>query len=169
MINQNTKVNMRAISEQRDRHQAPDKKNKASTRISHQGGGATLYKQALALQKQGRLQEAIRLYRAALQRSPDLVSALNNLGAIYIQQKNPSEAQKVLEKAIRQNRNFVDPYYNLACLHAQQKDIGRSLFYLKKAISVNEAARRWANNDEDLKNLRGNVEYEKIIKGGENS
>ncbi|MBW2109371.1 MAG: tetratricopeptide repeat protein [Deltaproteobacteria bacterium] len=123
-----------------------------------------LYRQALALQRQGKLQQAVKLYKAALQGSPELVSALNNLGVIYIRQKNPAEARRVLEMAIRKDSRFVDPYYNLACLYAQQKDIGRSLFYLKKAISVNHHARQWAATDEDLKNLRGNVEYERIIK-----
>lgn len=133
------------------------------------GDATTFYQQALAHQKDGQLQKAVDLYKAALKASPNMVSALNNLGTIYIQQKNLPEARKVLEKAIRTNADYVDPYYNLACLHAQQKDIGRSLFYLKKAISVDNAARQWAKTDEDLKNLRGHVEYEKIISGAENS
>ena len=133
------------------------------------GTNITFYRQALAHQKEGQLQQAIDLYKAALKASPNLVSALNNLGTIYIQQKNLSEAQKVLEKAIRTDAGYVDPYYNLACLHAQQKDIGRSLFYLKKAISLDKEARQWAKTDEDLKNLRGHVEYEKIISSAENS
>lgn len=123
-----------------------------------------LYRQALALQKQGKLQQAVKLYKAALQGSPELVSALNNLGVIYIKQKNPAEARRVLEMAIRKDSRFVDPYYNLACLYAQQKDIARSLFYLKKAISADNQARQWAATDEDLRNLRGNPEYERIIK-----
>jgi tetratricopeptide (TPR) repeat protein len=133
------------------------------------GTNITFYQQALDHQKNGQLREAIDLYKAALKASPNLVSALNNLGTIYIQQKNLPEARKVLEKAIRTNAAYVDPYYNLACLHAQQKDIGRSLFYLKKAISLDEAARQWAETDEDLQNLRGHVEYEKIINSAEKS
>jgi tetratricopeptide (TPR) repeat protein len=129
------------------------------------GDGKSLYRDAVALQKKGKFQEAVYLYKRALKQSPDLVSALNNLGAIYIQQNNFVEARKVLEKAIRTDTNYVDPYYNLACLHAQQKDIGRSLFYLKKAVSVDKSARLWAKTDEDLKNLRGHVEYENIIRG----
>jgi len=30
---------------------------------------------------------------------------------------------------------------------------------------VNEAVRQWARTDEDLRNLRGHAEYEKIIQG----
>jgi tetratricopeptide (TPR) repeat protein len=127
--------------------------------------GTTLYSRALALQKEGRVQDAKRFYERALERSPHLVSALNNLGAIYIREKNYDMARRMFEKAIRIEPGFVDPYYNLACLHALQKDVGRSLAYLKKATSVNEAVRQWARTDEDLRNLRGHSEYEKIIEG----
>ncbi len=127
--------------------------------------GMTLYSQALALQKEGRLQDAKKLYEGALERSPHLVSAMNNLGAIYIKEKNYDVARKLFEKAIQTEPGYVDPYYNLACLHALQNDVGRSLAYLKKATSVNEAVRQWAKTDEDLRSLRGHSEYEKIIQG----
>jgi tetratricopeptide (TPR) repeat protein len=128
-------------------------------------GEKTLYSQALALQKEGRLEDAKKLYERALERSPHLASALNNLGVIYIKEKNYDMARRTLEKAIRMDPGYVDPYYNLACLHALQNDVGRSLAYLKKAISVNKAVRQWAKSDEDLRNLRGQSEYEKIIQG----
>lgn len=130
---------------------------------------ATLYSQALALQKQGRLDDAKKLYETALERSPRLVSALNNLGAIYIKEKNYAAARRVLEKAIRIDPDYVDPYYNLGCVHALQKDVGRSIFYLKKAVSIDEAVRKWAETDKDLQNLRGHSEYEKIIQGTQKS
>ena len=124
----------------------------------------TLYAQALALQKKGKLKKAKELYNAALKHSPGLVSALNNLGTIYMSEKNYPAARGVFEKAIRIDSGYVDPYYNLACLHATKKDIKRSLFYLKKAISVDKNARKWAKSDKDLQNLRGHREYEEIVK-----
>lgn len=130
---------------------------------SLQDGAGTLYTRALGLQKQGRLEEAKELYEAALKRSPSLVSALNNLGAIYVQENNLNDAQKALEKAIRIDPGYGDAYYNLACLHARQNDIGRGLFYLKKALSVNEMARQWAKTDEDLQSLHGHPEYEELF------
>ncbi len=124
----------------------------------------TLYAQALALQKKGELKKAKELYDAALKHSPGLVSALNNLGTIYMSEKNYPAARGFFEKAIRIDSSYVDPYYNLACLHATKKDIKRSLFYLKKAISVDKNARKWAKADKDLQNLRGHREYEEIVK-----
>jgi tetratricopeptide (TPR) repeat protein len=124
---------------------------------------STLYSEALTLQKEGRLDDGKKLYEAALVRSPDHVSALNNLGTIYIKEKNYAKASEMFKKAVRIDPGYVDPYYNLACLYALQNDVDRSLFYLKKAISVDEAVREWASIDKDLKNLYGHTEYEKII------
>ena len=123
------------------------------------------YDQALTYQKAGNLADAKRLYEALLQESPRMVSALNNLGAIYMQEGNPSRARVFFEKAIRIDPTFVDPFYNLACLHSTLKDVKRSLFYLKKAISLNKEALQWAKTDNDLKNLRGHREYEQILQG----
>ncbi len=124
----------------------------------------TLYSQALALQRKGSLQQAKKLYEAALEISPNLVSALNNIGVIYMKEKNYGAARGVLEKAVKIKPNYVDPYYNLACLYALQKNVDRSLSYLKKTVSVDEAARRWARTDGDLENLHGHSEYEKIVR-----
>jgi tetratricopeptide (TPR) repeat protein len=125
----------------------------------------TLFSQALALHKDGRLQEAKRLYEAALERSPNLVSALNNLGTIHIGEKDYAQAHSVLEKATLADPTYADPYYNLACLNALQTNVAQSLFYLKKAIAADDTVRNRAKGDLDLANIRGHVEYERIVNG----
>lgn len=47
----------------------------------------------------GRLGQAEEQFRAALQRQPDFVAALNNLGAVLIEQGEYGEARRVLEQA----------------------------------------------------------------------
>lgn len=128
-----------------------------------------LYLRALALQKEGRLKEGRQLYEEALEHSPHLVSALNNLGTIHIKERDYPAAGRAFEKAIRIEPGYVDPYYNLACLHALQDDMGRSLFYLKKAISINNGVRKWARADKDLQKLHGHSEYERIIQAPQGS
>ena len=132
-------------------------------------GTGSLYSRALSLQKSGRIEEAKKLYEAALRKTPNLVSALNNLATIYIQQQNLEGARAFLEKAIRIDPEYVDAYYNLACTHARNKDVARGIFYLKKAITLNPIAREWAKRDEDLKNLRNHTEFAEIIHGEETS
>ena len=126
--------------------------------------GATLYLDALAHHREGSLQKAKKLYEAALKSSPDLASAWNNLGAIYMKERNYRAAVSVLQKALRIKPNDADPYYNLACLYALQENVAQGLSYLKKAVSVDGEARKWAMTDADLKNLHGHSEYEEIIR-----
>lgn len=159
----------KALPSVKERKSAKQEPQQALPRKPRPEKAQTLYSRALALQKEGRLQDAKKFYEAVLKRSPQLVSALNNLGAIYVKEKNYAAARRVLEKAIQIEPGYVDPYYNLACLHALQKDVSRSLAHLKKAVSVDEAARNWARTDKDLQNLRGHPEYEKIIQGAQGS
>jgi len=121
------------------------------------------YERAKYFQKIGRLKEAQKLYKQTLILEPNNVYALNNLGVIYIQQRNYSKAQNSLESAIRLKSEYVDPYYNLACLYASKGKVMKSLENLKKAISLNTLVREWARKDRDLQNMRGVPEFEKIL------
>ena len=123
-----------------------------------------LYDSARRLQKMSRLEEARRLYHKALMLDPGHVYALNNLGVIYIQEGNYSEAQKSLEDAIQQKPEYVDPYYNLACLYALKGEVMKSLAQLKKAVSLDDAVSEWARKDRDLQNLRGVPGFEEIMR-----
>lgn len=122
-----------------------------------------LYEKAKRFQKRGRLQEARRLYEETLNRNPDYVDALNNLGVIHIHDKRYAEAQSSFKKAIGLKPDYVDPYYNLACLHAIKGEVTQSLGYLKKAVSLDPSAKDWAQKDTDLTNLHGVREFERIV------
>ena len=128
-----------------------------------------LYLQALALHREGSLEKAKKLYESALDISPGFASALNNMGAIYMKERNFGSAIIAFQKALRIEPNNADPYYNLACLYALQRNVGQSLSYLRKAVSVDEAARSWAMKDTDLRNLRGHAEFQRIVETTRNS
>jgi tetratricopeptide (TPR) repeat protein len=125
---------------------------------------ATLHNEALALQKQGQFHSARRLYQAALNQSPNLASALNNVGVIYIKERNFSSARVFLQKAIQAKPDYAEAYYNMACLYALQKNVKPSLSYLKSAIVFEEEARHWAMTDKDLRNVRSNPDFKKIVR-----
>jgi tetratricopeptide (TPR) repeat protein len=124
---------------------------------------AALYLRGLAFQKEGSLEEAKKMYEAALRVSPNLASAWNNMGTIHMKERNYGSAIIAFQKALRIKPQDADPYYNLACLYALQKNVNRSLSYLRKAITVDEAARQWAMTDDDLKSLRGHSEFKEIV------
>ena len=125
---------------------------------------AEFYDRARHFHKLGRLQDARRLYQKALMVDPGYVSALNNLGVIYIQEANYSKARDSLENAIHLKPRYVDPHYNLACLYALKGEAMKSLGHLKRAVLLDKSVREWARKDIDLQNLRGMPGFEEIIK-----
>ena len=148
--------NKKTLSGPKNQKTAVSDKAKASV------NGADFYERARNFQKIGRLKEAQRFYKQARALEPGNVFILNNLGVIYIQQRNYSEARNSLENAIRIKPEYVDPYYNLACLYALRGKVMKSLENLKKAISVNRLVIEWARKDRDLQNMRGMPEFEEI-------
>jgi tetratricopeptide (TPR) repeat protein len=127
----------------------------------------TKYEKARFLHKSGKLGEAKRLYGETLRSDPGYVDALNNLGVIFMYEKNYEAARSSFEKAIRLEPKNVDPYYNLACVCAIADDIKKSLVYLRKAVSLNKVVIDWARKDSDLQRLQGLSEFEKIIGNAE--
>lgn len=124
-----------------------------------------LYDSARVFHQNGRLQRARRLYQETLRLDPSYVDALNNLGVIYIHEKDFLAAQRSFEKAILLNPGYVDPYYNLACLFAIKGDAKESLTHLRKAVSLEKEVMDWAQRDTDLENLRSMPEFEEIVGG----
>jgi len=123
-----------------------------------------LYEKAKTFHKIGRLTNAKRLYQDALKADPGFVDALNNLGVIYLYEKDFKMAQTSFETAIRLKPGQVDPYYNLACVCALSGEIKLGISHLKTACSLDPEAKKWAREDTDLRNLWGNPEFEEIIR-----
>ena len=123
----------------------------------------TLFERALAHQKNHQFKEAKSLYFALLEQSPNHVSVQNNLGAIYIKEKNFRKALEVLEQAIQTDPSYADSFYNLACLYALQKDVTRSLTYLEKAIHADDTIRSQAAEDADLESLRHEEQFKVLL------
>ena len=129
----------------------------------------TFYDKARHLHKSGRLEDARRFYLKTLELDPGYVDALNNLGIIYIHDRDYMAAQQNFEKAIRLKPMHVDLYYNLACLYAIKGEVKQSLKHLKKAVSLNHSVKDWARKDTDLEILHGRPEFEEIMGSGINS
>jgi tetratricopeptide (TPR) repeat protein len=124
----------------------------------------TLYEKAELFRKRGRLKDAKRFYEEALKLNSRHVDALNNLGVVYLHEKDYSAAQRKFEAITRIEPDDADSYYNLACLHAVKGEKTQGLAYLKKAISLNPLVRTWARMDRDLDNLRSTPEFVEIIR-----
>jgi tetratricopeptide (TPR) repeat protein len=132
----------------------------AAHSVADAGG---IYDRAWFYQKSGKLEDARRLYQDLLKVDPGHVKALNNLGVIYIRDREFSAARGRFEKAIRLRPGYVDPYYNLACAYALMDDLSQSIAYLKKAGTVSKSALVWARSDTDLKRLHGLAEFKEVV------
>jgi tetratricopeptide (TPR) repeat protein len=67
--------------------------------------------------QKGNIDDAIQHYLKALESSPDFYPAHNNLGAIYVSQRNFDAAQTQFEAALKSNQNDGQAYFNLANVH----------------------------------------------------
>lgn len=122
-----------------------------------------LFAQALERQREGKLKEAKILYRKVVEIDRYNVQAINNLGVIYMGEKNYQRAIMHFNNALDIKHDYVDAHYNLACLYAKKNDMPQSLFYLKNAIEFNQEVRKWAKNDGDLTVLANLPEFKKLM------
>jgi tetratricopeptide (TPR) repeat protein len=122
-----------------------------------------LYEKAKGLYNEGQLEDAKKVYEAVVALDAGFIEALNNLGIIYIQEKDFDAARETFEKAIRLKPSYVESYYNLACLYAIKGDIDQGLKYLEKAISLDGNVKGWAINDSDLKGLKASDKFNRMV------
>jgi len=128
----------------------------------------SIFAQALDRQRKGKLEEAKILYRKVVKIDQYNLQAFNNLGVIYMSEKNYKRAIMRFNDALNIKHDYTDAHYNLACLYAQKNDVPQSLFYLKNAIEFNPEVRKWAKNDGDLKALANLPEFKKLLEKQQN-
>ena len=144
-------------------------KTTAQVRIKQETAKSkALFAQALDRQREGKLEEAKILYRKVVKFDQYNVKAFNNLGVIYMNEKNYKRAIMRFHDAIKIKSDYPDAHYNLACLYAQKNDVSRSLFYLNNAIRFNPEVRKWAKNDGDLQALANLPEFKKLLEKQQN-
>jgi tetratricopeptide (TPR) repeat protein/ADP-heptose:LPS heptosyltransferase len=106
---------------------------------------AAQYNLGLALQQQNDAQGAMAAYLRALSIHPKMERAWSNLGAIHLQQKNPSEARKCFQKAIE-----LDPrpgtYYNLGNTYLSQRQPLAAIENYDKTLSLEPGHLKTLNN-----------------------
>ncbi len=77
------------------------------------------YFQGLKAEKDGKLDEAIKLIEKALKFAPDYAQARNHLGQLYDRQGREEDAMKQFQLAVNINLNYAEAYDNLSLICAK--------------------------------------------------
>lgn len=113
-------------------------------------GVAATMQDAVALQRQGRLREAEKLYARVLKAAPENFDALHLFGLCNAQSGQNGEAYRLISAALKVNAQVPDAWINLAnVLHALKRD-DDALAALDRALALRPG-------DIDALNNRGNA------------
>ena len=124
--------------------------------------------EALRLEQEGKLDEAIMLYRYILRINPSLSAPHYKIGVALLKQGKRQEALKELTAATEINPTFSDAYNNIGIIHAMNNDYEKAIENYKKALSSDPDNSRIYNNLGAMYMLLGNQEsavhnFEKAI------
>ena len=107
------------------------------------GAGASGYNNlANALAKQGKVDEAIKAAKRALEVQPDFAIAHYNLGNLYVQRGRLDLAQRHFEEAIRLLPNYAEAHSNYGQLLAERGDLAAGVASFQQAITLNPSLSR---------------------------
>jgi tetratricopeptide (TPR) repeat protein len=106
--------------------------------------------EAVALQQQGRLREAEKIYTRVLKAAPDQFDALHLLGTIKAQTGHAGEAHRLISRALKINPQAADAWINLGFVLHALKRTPEALDCFDKAAALRPA-------DPDAHHHRGNA------------
>ena len=90
----------------------------------------------MALDREGRLDEAIEEYHATLLAKSNYVLAYNNLGVDLAKQDHVAEAGKQFETALRLDPTYADPHNNLGTILEKQGRFEEALQQFQEAVRL---------------------------------
>jgi Flp pilus assembly protein TadD len=91
----------------------------------------------MALDRQGRLAEAISEYRATIRARSNYALAYNNLAVDLNQQGHRDEARKELETAMKIEPTYADPYNNMGMILEEEGRYDEALRLFQHAVKLN--------------------------------
>jgi len=90
----------------------------------------------VALERLGKMQEAICYYEQALRISPDFYTAQNNLGSALLQADRGPEAIGHYEQAVRIRPDFAEAHYNLGIALTGQGRMPEAIGHYEQAVRI---------------------------------
>ena len=124
-----------------------------------------LAKDAHALIMAGEAEEARKKCQEAVKLDPGFSQGYTCLGVTYYLRERYDEAFEQYAKALEADPANRDVYYNMASIYAIQGKVDEALQYLKLSVLNGYIDLATLSSDNDLKNLHGNAEFERIKSG----
>jgi tetratricopeptide (TPR) repeat protein len=122
---------------------------------------------AAAYQEKGRLAEAEKEYRVALQYDPDTIENKLGLGICLLARGRPSEAQSLFADVLRQQRRRWEALVGMGDALAQQTRFEEAISYYKKAIRVDPlGTEAYLRLGDVFRKLGRDVEAEQVYSAG---
>jgi len=120
-----------------DFDQLGQKLNGAKKALSIKPNNAdAFYRMGIALQEQGKMEEAIEAYNEALSIKPDHANAYNNMGIALKKQGKLEEAIEVYNKALAIKPDHANAYYNMGIALQKQGKIEEAIEAYNEALSI---------------------------------
>jgi tetratricopeptide (TPR) repeat protein len=89
------------------------------------------------LLQDGRINDAIADFKAALTAKPDYAFAHNNLGIALLQEGHTEEAIPHFQKALELKADYAEPYDNLGTILYERGQVDAAIADLQKAVTIN--------------------------------
>lgn len=114
-----------------------DNKNKSDAFAQNLELAAAYFKLALVLHTQGKLDEAIKNYQAALALQPNHADAYNNLACAYGKQGKLAAAVESYQKSLLLNPDSATTHNNLGVILKNQGKLEAAIASFQKALTLN--------------------------------
>jgi tetratricopeptide (TPR) repeat protein len=92
--------------------------------------------QGMDLHDGGKLDEAVEVYRRAVDADPTFVIAHNNLGMVYIDKEEFPHAIAALKRAVKADASYAEAYNNLGYVHRKMKEDALAAAYYEKFLAL---------------------------------
>ena len=113
----------------------------------------------------GRLADAEKAYRKALELNPSSIEALFCLGNICLETGRVGEARAFYQNAYDNGGNSPDLQYNLACVEALARDYPKSLQHLDEALRLGYRNLEALTRNAELAGLRQLPSFSQLLAG----
>ena len=162
-----------------DPTQVPDFKLNTTAQAAQAAGGAEAsalrasFQNAVDLQGAGKFDEAEAAYKAILEKSPDVPEVYQNLGQLYLQQKNYPSAETAFLKGLELRPESTDMSTLLARVYQESGQPDKAMALIEKSAGANpQDARAQFNRGIFLLNANKNEEaigaFEAAVKADPN-